>query len=286
MPERRPVRFAVAEGLRLAGDGFGDPAAPPVVLLAGGGQTRHAWGGTAAALARRGWYALALDQRGHGESDWSADGDYALGRFADDLGAVSGQLGRAPAVVGASLGGLAALLAVGESAAPRATAVVLVDVTPRMQLGGVARILSFMTAHPDGFASLEEAGDAVAAYLRHRARPRDPNGLRKNLRLGPDGRWRWHWDPRFMTGARGVNGGMTWERLEDAARRLRVPTLLVRGRMSDVVSEDDARAFLRLVPHARYADVSGAGHMVAGDRNDRFTDAVVSFLAEAHEARP
>jgi len=282
MPERRPVAFAASGGLRLVGDGHGDPTAPPVVLLAGGGQTRHAWGGTAAALARRGWYAITVDQRGHGESDWAADGDYVLDRFADDLRAVCAQLPAPPAVVGASLGGMAALLALGESPAAGARAIVLVDIAPRVQLAGVDRIITFMNAHPDGFASLEEAGDAVAAYLHHRPRPKDTNGLKKNLRLGPDGRWRWHWDPRFMNRSRGANGGMTYERLEDAARHLGVPTMLVRGRMSDVVSEDDARAFLALAPSARYADVSGAGHMVAGDRNDRFTEAVVGFLAEVH----
>ena len=146
---------------------------------------------------------------------------------------------------------------------------------------GVGRIIAFMNAHPDGFASLEEAGDTVAAYLQHRPRPKDTEGLKKNLRLGADGRWRWHWDPLFMNRRR---DGMTWERLEHAAKALAVPTLLVRGRMSDVVSEDDARAFLAIAPHARYTDVSGAGHMVAGDRNDRFTEAVVEFLSEVHRA--
>jgi pimeloyl-ACP methyl ester carboxylesterase len=137
-----------------------------------------------------------------------------------------------------------------------------------------------MTGYPDGFASLEEAADAVASYVPHRPRPRDLNGLRKNLRLGSDSRYRWHWDPRFMSGERPPRASQDPERLEAAARALRVPTLLVRGRQSDVVNEDGARAFLALVPHARYVDVSGAGHMVAGDQNDPFTQAVVSFLAE------
>jgi non-heme chloroperoxidase len=136
-----------------------------------------------------------------------------------------------------------------------------------------------MRAHPDGFATLEEAANAVAAYVPHRPRPKDLNGLRKNLRLGPDGRYRWHWDPRMMRDGRPRATDNT-ARLEAAARALRVPTLLVRGRLSDVVSEDGARAFLALVPHAHYVDVSGAGHMVAGDRNDPFTDAVVRFLGE------
>jgi len=281
MAERRAVSFVASGGLRLAGDGHGDPAAPPVVLLAGGGQTRHAWGGTAAKLGRRGWYAITVDQRGHGDSDWAADGDYTVQRYADDLRAVCAQLGTPPAIVGASLGGIAALLAVGEEPPAKVAAIVLVDIAPRIQLEGVGRIVAFMNAHPDGFASLDEAGDAVAAYLHHRPRPKDTKGLEKNLRLGEDGRWRWHWDPRFMNGRR---DGMTGERLEAAARRLHLPTFLVRGRMSDVVSEEDARAFLAVAPNARYTDVSGAGHMVAGDRNDRFTDAVAGFLAEVHRA--
>jgi pimeloyl-ACP methyl ester carboxylesterase len=277
--DRRRVSFDVGP-LRLAGDAYGDPSAPPVLLLHGGGQTRHAWGGTAAALARHGRHAVSIDLRGHGDSGWDAQADYSVDAFARDLRAVARQLPAKPAVVGASLGGLAALVAQGESDDPPASAVVLVDIAPRVDPIGVTRIIEFMKARPDGFASLEEAADAVASYVPHRPRPRDLNGLKKNLRLGADGRYRWHWDPRFMHGDRRAGAIQDPDRLERAARALRVPTLLVRGRQSDVVSEDGARAFLTLVPHARYADVSGAGHMVAGDRNDPFTAAVVRFLAE------
>jgi len=281
-PEVARRAFAGA-GLTLVGDAYGAPDAPPVLLLHGGGQTRHAWGGTATALAAAGWYAVALDLRGHGESEWAADGDYRLDAFAADLRAVAGALGRPTAVVGASLGGLAALVAELD-AAPVAAALVLVDIAPRVQPKGVERIVSFMTSSPDGFASLEEAADAVAAYVRHRPRPQDLDGLRKNLRLGADGRYRWHWDPRMMTGEKAINARTEAERLERGAAALRVPTLLVRGRMSDVVGEEEARHFLALVPHAAYVDVSGAGHMVAGDRNDRFTRAVVGFLAHRRPA--
>jgi non-heme chloroperoxidase len=269
--------FTGADSLRLVASGYGDPAARPVVLLHGGGQTRHAWGGTAAALAARGWHALAFDLRGHGESDWAPNGDYRVDAFAADLRAVASALAHPPVVVGASLGGMAALVAQGEAAI--AAAVVLVDIAPRTQRAGVERIIAFMTANPDGFATLEEAADAVASYVPHRPRPRDLAGLKKNLRLGEDGRYRWHWDPRLMSGERRVGGTTDPERLERAARALRVPALLVRGRMSDVIDEADARAFLAVAPHAKYVDVSGAGHMVAGDRNDRFTDAVGGFLA-------
>jgi pimeloyl-ACP methyl ester carboxylesterase len=81
-----------------------------------------------------------------------------------------------------------------------------------------------------------------------------------------------------MSGDRTPGGRRDPERLERAAATLRVPVLLVRGRMSDIVSEEGARAFLAIVPHAEFVDVSDAGHMVAGDRNDVFTDAVARFL--------
>ncbi len=277
---RKPV-VVTSDGVRLAGDAYGDPSAPPVILLHGGGQTRHAWRGTAAALAARGWHAVAMDLRGHGESGWAPDGDYRMNAFVRDLRAVAAWLGRPPVVVGASLGGFTALVAEGEATEPFAAAIVLVDIVPRTEPKGVARIIAFMTGHPDGFATLEEAADAIAGYLHHRPKPKDLGGLRKNLRLGADGRYRWHWDPRMLSGDQRINASRDPERMERAARGLRVPTLLVRGRMSDIVSEAGARHFLELVPHARYVDVSDAGHMVAGDRNDRFTNAVVEFLESA-----
>lgn len=274
----RPIELRGHEGLVLRGDAFGSADAPPVLLLHGGGQTRHSWSGTARALAREGWHALSLDLRGHGESDWSPQGAYDLEDFVQDLVVAARALPRRPVVVGASLGGMAALCAEGESQAPLLAAVVLVDVTPRLEPRGVVRIVSFMTDRPEGFASLEEAADAVAAYLDHRARPTDLAGLAKNLRRGDDGRYRWHWDPKFMSRDRRSGNTLTPERLLAAARGLRLPTLLVRGKLSDVVSLEGAAEFRRAVPHARFADVSGAGHMVAGDRNDLFTEAVVGFL--------
>jgi pimeloyl-ACP methyl ester carboxylesterase len=276
----RILELSGLAGLRLRAAAFGAEGAPPVLLLHGGGQTRHAWGGTAEALAEDGWGPLAVDLRGHGESDWAPDGDYAFESFAADVAALARACPSPPVLVGASLGGIASLLAVGYHAAP-ARALVLVDVAPRIELAGAQRIMAFMTAQPEGFASLEEVADAVAGYLPHRERPRDLGGLAKNLRRGDDGRLRWHWDPRFMTGdGPRVAGGDYTERMDGAARALRIPTLLVRGRLSDLLSEAGAQHFLELVPHARYADVSGAGHMVAGDRNDRFTRAVRDFLRE------
>ena len=221
---------------------------------------------------------MAVDLRGHGESDWSPDSEYHFERFGADVTAIVRALGRPPVLVGASLGGIAALVAEHRSGGGLCSALVLVDVAPRIEPEGAARIVGFMLERPDGFASLEEAADAVAVYNPNRRRPRDLSGLEKNLRLGRDGRYRWHWDPSFLAGSQS-GGPAQMTALDDAARSLRVPTLLVRGRQSDLLSEEGARHFLELVPHAEFADVSGAGHMVAGDRNDAFTRSVLEFLA-------
>jgi len=272
------------DGNRIAADVAGDPADPPVVLLHGGGQTRHSWGTTLTALADKGWHAFSMDLRGHGESEWAADGDYTLDAFAGDILTIARTFDRPPALVGASLGGLACLAAIGEHPDEAvARALVLVDVAPKIEDEGRERIGMFMIEHMnDGFGSLEEVADAIAAYNPHRPRPSNLEGLQKNLRER-DGRWYWHWDPTFIVGRMGGadetrSSLIDPHRLENAARALTVPTLLVRGRVSDLLSEQGAQEFLQLAPHAQMVDVSGAGHMVAGDRNDLFNDAVVAFL--------
>ena len=275
------------DGLTLAADAYGPADGPPVLFFHGGGQTRHAWGGTARLLGDKGWRATTIDLRGHGDSDWAphleVEGDgYTLDDFAADVRAVAAVQSSPPVLIGASLGGLASLTAIGE--APPGTTVasglVLVDVAPRLEQEGIDRIAEFMLGNLDGFASLDEVADAVAAYNPHRPRPKDLSGLRKNVRQRDDGRWYWHWDPSFLLGGRidETRSVRNEGRLEDAARAVTVPALLVRGRQSDVLSEEGARQTLELMPQARYVDVGGAGHMVAGDRNDAFNDAVVEFL--------
>jgi len=284
LPIAKRRELESADGLTLVADAYGDDGAPPVLLLHGGGQTRHAWAGTGVALAAEGYYAVSLDLRGHGESDWCPNGDYRHNAFAADTAAVAASFDRPPVLVGASLGGLSSLFALAEArSAGRPTpaaALVLVDIATRMQVDGARRILAFMNAHPDGFESLDEAADAIHAYNPHRPRPKDPSGLEKNLRLRGDGRYRWHWDPAFVEGRLTPSAMNELDRLDDAARSLEIPALLVRGRMSDLLSEDDAQHFLDLAPHARFVDVSNAGHMVAGDRNDQFSRAVIDFLTE------
>lgn len=281
--EATSTSFVTRSGLRLVADEWPAGVTPTVLLIHGGGQTRHSWGGTGAALAETGRRVVAYDQRGHGDSGRPTDRDYAHVLFAEDCADVCAQLTRrdgvAPVVVGASLGGLAALSAQGSIAPGSASALVLVDITPRMEPAGVSRIVGFMLDRiDDGFGSLDEAADAIAEYQPHRPRPTDLRGLEKNLRLDDDGRWRWHWDPDLFRGPRPLGARKAAHTFEQAAGNLRIPTLLVRGRQSDLVSEETAREFLELCPDAEFVDVTGAGHMVAGDRNDLFTAAVVDFV--------
>lgn len=270
-------------GVRLCVDIAGPADGAPVVLLHGGGQTRHAWRHSQRALADSGYCVAAYDARGHGESDWATDGDYSTDALVGDLRAVIDTLHAPPALVGASMGGITALAAVGESDAVLASALVLVDITPTIEPAGLARIRDFMTGHPHGFASLEEVADAVAAYNPERPRPKDPSGLMKNLRRGDDDRLYWHWDPKIVSDRFDEHTAYleTYEsRMCAAAERVHVPTLLVRGASSDVVSPQGIARLRALIPDARIEEIGGAGHMVAGDRNDAFGDAVGAFLAE------
>lgn len=278
-PEFRTKRFTASDGLVLAGDVGGPEGAPTVLLMHGGGQTRHSWAGAMRALVSAGYRVVNLDARGHGESGWSPTQAYAIDDRIEDIRAVFDTHEGPYALVGASMGGLTSIHAIGEGAAP--AALVLVDIVPDMEPEGVERIVGFMNAHHAGFASLEEAADAVAAYYPERPRPRDPSGLMKNLRRRDDGRLYWHWDPVMF----GVEDPTRFHHpLQRSTRKLGarkdVPVLVVRGKLSDIVSDASIAAFREKVPHAEVADVSDAGHMVAGDKNDAFNAAVIGFLAK------
>lgn len=279
------TRFQGFEGLSLAAEVWGEADAWPVLLLHGGGQTRHAWGGTAAALARAGWRAVSLDLRGHGDSAWAPNGDYSFTSYAADCISVCDQLGRPPVLVGASLGGVSAILAEGNSDRVVSSGLVIVDITHKTNPEGIERIKEFMMSGVAGFASLDEAAAAIAAYTPHRKRAANPAGLQKVLRLRSDGRWYWHWDPAFMLRNGTEVPDADFEDLfEVALSHVRVPTLLVRGKLSDVLTEEGVQDFLRRIPHAKLADVSDAAHMVAGDQNDVFSQAVIEFLE--NDVRP
>ena len=285
-----PFTTTGVDGVRVVADRFGDADAQAVVFLHGGGQTRRSWGRAAAAVAERGWQAITVDLRGHGESDWSEDGDYRVTTFAKDTLEVLRQLPPRPVLVGASLGGFTSMLLAGELSPDAARAVVLVDIVPNMNPSGASRIHSFMYDRMEsGFDSLDDVADAIQEYNPHRPRPTDLDGLKTNLRHR-DGRWYWHWDPKFIDGTAALPPIEVTEvdRMYNAVEsilRNGVPMLLVRGQMSDLVTQERADEFIARFPEIDFVDVGGAGHMVAGDRNDHFAGAVVDFLGRHAEHR-
>jgi pimeloyl-ACP methyl ester carboxylesterase len=278
-PAERIV-FEGFEGLRLVADVRGSADDPPVLFLHGGGQTRHAWGSAAATVAGHRWRTITLDLRGHGDSGWARNGDYSFTAFGADCIAVVDALGKPPVLVGASLGGMAAMLAEGTSDRTVSCGLVLVDITPKTNVEGITRIKTFMQSGFDGFDTLEDAAEAIAAYTPERKRPMNPSGLRKVLRQR-GGRWYWHWDPQVISQDRTeVVPDRLMGLLDVALDNVHVPTMLVRGVLSDVVTQESVDDFLARIPDATVVDVAGAAHMIAGDRNDAFADAVVAFLED------
>jgi pimeloyl-ACP methyl ester carboxylesterase len=270
--------FTVGKSQQIVATEQGRRDASSIVLLHGAGQTRHSWKRSVSSLAARGYHALALDARGHGDSGWASDADYSVEALADDLLAVIATLNTRPVLVGASMGGLTSLRAIVRVGEQIASALVLVDIVPNMNRPGAQRVTGFMHANPDGFATIEEASDAVAAYNPHRSRPRDSSGLMKNLRLHPDGRLHWHWDPRFFSKTVAITRADTVSHLMDACTKLTLPVMLVRGTESDIVTEDNAEAFKAVIPQLQRLDIPGAGHMIAGDSNDHFIEGMQTFL--------
>lgn len=282
----RTHTFTGAEGNALAASIYDvdDAAAPTALLLHGGGQTRHSWHGASKLLGGHGIRAIAVDARGHGDSDWSAHGHYRFAHFAEDLVAIAEQTaqmtGARPVSIGASMGGITTMKTFAERNDLFA-ATIFVDITPTMTESGVSRIMEFMGEKAsEGFASVDEAADAVAGYLPHRKRPKSTAGLEKNLRYRNDGRWYWHWDPAFATGDHSIvsGGHEQMETVRQAVGNIECPTLLVRGAQSDLVTMEAVDEFRTLVPHAEFVDVSDAGHMIVGDKNDVFADVIVEFL--------
>lgn len=269
------IKLQINKGMSLAIDFAGNSNDQAVIFFHGGGQTRHAWGEALEVLAKEGYFAATVDLRGHGESDWAEDGNYRLDAFADDIIKLCSIFDHKPILVGASLGGLSSLLAIGSTNTDIARALVLVDIVPKVNTVGTDHIKDFMSANPDGFASLEEAADAIAAYTPQRKRRKDLSGLSKNLRLRDNGRYYWHWDPQLLSPGNQVN---PIKSLDSTTDNIHLPVLLIRGEKSDIVDDSGVADFLQRVPHAEYVQVSGAAHMIAGDSNQQFNQAVLEFL--------
>ncbi len=275
----RQHSFLMDDGIRLSADIDGPESGPTIVLAHGGGQTRHSWSGAFRTLAASGYRVINFDARGHGESDWSRDNRYPLHRRWSDMEAIIGEVAhnRPVAVVGASMGGGSALY--GVSSGFRPAALILVDIAPNSERAGMQRVVDFMSSGLAGFASLNDAADAVAAYNPERPRPKNTSGLKRNMRQAEDGRWYWHWDPGMIDVDLDEERSKMAETFAGLKAAKDLPVLLVRGLKSDVVTDRTVEEFRSRIPTIEVADVGGAGHMVAGDKNDAFNAAILEFLA-------
>ena len=265
--------------IKIAADVWGSNNEELVILLHGGGQTRHAWGETGKKLAEAGYHSVALDLRGHGDSEWHADGDYSIRAYKDDLVSIINEISKPARLVGASLGGMASLVLAGDEInSDLCTALIMVDIGIYPDPVGSDRIVSFMLSGEKGFDSLENVAKSISDYLPHRKKPKDLEGLKKNLRLKSDGRYYWHWDPRFIRRRPGSRDRRYFDLQLKAAEKVTIPTLLIRGALSDVVTMEDVDYFLSVISHAKFVEIENAAHMIAGDRNDIFAEEAIKFL--------
>ena len=273
------MKFKVSSGLNIAASSWGRDSDPLVILLHGGGQTRHAWGETGEKLSQNGFYVLALDLRGHGDSDWHPNGEYGVDNYKKDIVSILKEIKKPAAFIGASLGGMTSLSIAGDpELREKCWALVMVDIGLYPNLEGSQEIVEFMHSGSEGFASIEEAAESVANYLPHRKRPRDNRGLEKNLRLKDDGRYYWHWDPRFLDSRPKDIPEDYKEKQKSFAKVVETPTLLIKGAMSNILTQNEVDDFLKVITHSEFVEIKDAAHMVAGDRNDIFAVAAIDFL--------
>jgi len=264
------------DGVTLCAQEHGPRDGPPVLFFHGGGQSRRSWSSTARRIGDAGYRALSFDLRGHGESGWAPDGDYMLDAFGRDVAALIDGFGRPVVLVGASRGGQAAL--VGGSRRPGLVAMLmLADVAPLLRDTGVDTFRHFFRASMGGFATLDEAADALAAHL-DRPRMTEVSRLAKTMRIGADNRLYWQWDPRTVS-AEFLNPPSETIALEEAAARIAAPVVLVRAEFSNIVSEESVALFRALTPQLEVVEAKGVGHMFTGDSNGAFATTLLDHLA-------
>jgi pimeloyl-ACP methyl ester carboxylesterase len=258
---------------------WGTAGRPPVVFLHGGGLNAHTWDLVCAAL-RGERHCLALDQRGHGESEWSPEMDYAIESHVRDLEAFVDALGLERFVlVGMSLGGVNALAWAGRHSR-RLAGLVLVDIGPETRSDGVRKIAAF-TSDATPLDSVEQYVERALAFNPRRNRELLRRSLLHNLRRMPDGRWMWKYDQRHR--ARVPDPAAVTHRREllwSAVETVECPTLVVRGAQSDVFHDEDAERLAGRLRRGRWVTIEGAGHTVQGDNPAGLLVSLRRFLDE------
>lgn len=272
-------REVAVSDIKLRYQEWGNPAAPPILMLHGFGVSGHMFDEFAERMQDH-YRLIALDQRGHGDSDWAADGDYTRDSFVNDLEAVRGALGIERFVlIGHSMGGLNSV-AYANRYPEHVRALVLVDVGPESAKEGVDNIVRF-TRGPDEL-DFDEFVERAHQFNQRRTLENIRERMRHRLRPLENGKWTWKFDKRFREPESGLRIGseMTNDETWALFRGVRMPTLLVRGGESDVLNQAVAERAASEMPRATLVVVPGAGHSVPGDNPDAFTAAVREFLGD------
>lgn len=254
---------------------WGEPGQPVILMLHGGGQQAHSWDFVSLPLSEH-YHILALDQRGHGDSDWAADGDYSIEAHQSDIDGFVAALGlQGFHLIGHSMGGRNSY--VWASRHPgMLRSLVIVDTGPVAQARGRNRIQNFREL-PDELDSFDEFAARVQEYTG-RTREQTLGALQYSIRQRPDGKWSWKYDQLLRTPGR---QGPAWseEQLWAAVRKIDCPTLVTRGGDSDIFAEETMRQMQEVIPDCAIVTIPDAGHLVAGDNPAAFLAAVRDFLS-------
>jgi len=271
-PQDRRVN---ASGLSFHYVEWGAPTQPPLLCLHGITQTAHSWDEVATDLAAD-YRVLCFDQRGHGDSDWAPGGDYTRQTQAADLDAITDALGlRQFILAGMSMGGINSITFTARHP-EKVRALIIVDVSPEIQVKGVENIRSFIQA-PDELDTFEAFVERAHQFNPRRSLENIRSRLSHNLKQLPSGKWTWKYDKALRAGERSFQASAL-QNLWDDVRLIRCPTLIIKGGESDILSAESATKLQAAIPGSRLAIVPGAGHSVMGDNPAAFVGAVRPFL--------
>ena len=259
---------------------WGNKHLPTIVFLHGGALNAHTWDLVCLAL-RDDYHCVALDQRGHGDSDWSHDSDYTMAaQLADTKGFIDHLKLDKFILVGMSLGAINSL-AFAVNHPERLSNLVIIDAGPEMRRPGSSRIRDFV----NGVAETVTIEGIIEKALQFNPR-RDPKILRRSLmhalRQQPDGTWRWKYDRRRFQVLDQEKHRAERAALGDGLARVTCPTLIVRGGESDVFHEEDGIRLAQRLPDGKFVTVPKAGHTVQGDNPKDLVAELRRFLTKAN----
>ena len=271
-------KFVTANGMRFHYLEWGSAANPPMLLLHGFAQTCHSWDFVALGFSDD-YRVIVLDQRGHGDSDWAADGDYSPETQQNDISAVVSEIGLEDfTLMGLSMGGRNSFTYAANNP-DRVRALVIVDAGPQNMQQGTQNIRNFVQ-QDDELDSVDAFVERVLKYNPRRAPEQIRGSIMHNLKQLPNGKWTWKYDKRLRRpGRRMGSDPETEKRLWGYLEALQCPTLLVRGGASDIIAMDTADKMHAVIPNSQLATIEGAGHLVMGDSPAGFQRAVTEFLA-------